>query len=104
LVWWHWLGALVAMALAGSVAVAAQRPGRARDVSAWLGVVGFYLVLVGMFGSWAIGALEKGQSLRTTAFGLLAALFSIGLVVALFKTGRAARRSGAGAPDAGATH
>ncbi|MEB2344176.1 MAG: hypothetical protein OZ948_05500 [Deltaproteobacteria bacterium] len=103
MLWWHWLAALIAVALAGSIAVAAQGPGRARDVTAWAGVVGFYTVLAGMFGDWTRGALASG-SRAAIGFGLLAALFAIGWIVALFKTLGAARRSAAGAADAGATH
>lgn len=104
MVWWLWLSVLLAVALAGSLAVAAQRPGRARDVTAWLGVVGFYAVLVGMFGDWARGALAAGSTAGAVAFGGLTALFSLGLGVALFKTARALRGSRSGGDDAGATH
>jgi len=102
-VWWSWLVLLVSAALAGAVAVALQRPGRARDVTAWVGTVGFYVVLVAMFGGWAREALADGARGRWIGLGLLAALFAIGLVVALFKTVAAARRRG-GPGESGATH
>lgn len=102
MVWWIWLVLLVSVALAGSLAVALQGPGRGRNVTAWLGAVGFYVVLIGMFGGWALAALDRGSRAGTIGFGFLAAMFSIGLVVALFKTAAALRSSGPG--DASATH
>jgi hypothetical protein len=101
-VWWMWLALLVGVALLGSIAVAVQRPGRARDLTAWLGAVGFYVVLVAMFGDWARAALASGAKGPLIGLGFLFAMFSIGLVVALFKTASALRRRGSG--DASATH
>jgi hypothetical protein len=100
--WWTWLVALVSVALVGSIAVAVQRPGRARNVTAWLGAVGFYVPLVGMFGSWARASFEGGSWGGRIGFGFLAAMFSIGLVIAVFKTIGAARSRGP--TEAGATH
>jgi hypothetical protein len=102
-VWWAWLLVLVGVASVGSVAVAAQRPGRARDATAWLGVVGFYVALVGMFGGWARDALAGGSRAGGIALAVLAALFSIGLVVALSRT-VSVLRGGGGSGDPGATH
>lgn len=102
MVWWTWLILLAAVAGAGALAVAAQRPGRGRDVTAWLGAIGFYGVLIGMFGSWTLAALERGSRAGLLGFGLLTAVFSIGLLVALSRTAAALRRSGPG--DASATH
>jgi hypothetical protein len=101
-VWWAWLAMLVGVALVGAVAVAVQRPGRARDVTAWLAVVGFYGVLVGMFGDWARAALARGSTGALIGLGFLFALFSIGLLVSLFKTAGAVRARGS--RDASATH
>jgi len=101
-VWWVWLALLVGVALVGSIAVAVQRAGRARDVTAWLGAVGFYVVLVGMFGDWARGALASGSTAALIGLGFLFAMFSIGLLVALFKTASALRSGGSG--EASATH
>jgi hypothetical protein len=101
-VWWAWLVLLVSVALVGSVAVAAQGPGRGRSVTAWLGAVGFYVVLIGMFGGWTLAALDRGSRAGLLGFGFLTAMFSIGLVVALFKTAAALRSGGAG--EASATH
>ena len=100
--WWTWLVALVAVAVVGSIAVAVQRPGRGRRVTAWLGAVGFYVPLVAMFGSWARDAFAGGSWGGRIGFGFLATMFSIGLVIALFKTLAALRSDGA--QDAGATH
>lgn len=100
--WWTWLVALMAVAVVGSVAVAVQKPGRARDVTAWLGAVGFYVPLVGMFGTWTRESLASGSWAGRIGFGFLAVMFSIGLVVALFKTIAATRHHGAG--EASATH
>jgi hypothetical protein len=102
MVWWAWLALLVSVALAGSLAVAVQRPGRARDVTAWLATVGFYLVLIGMFGDWLRGALASGSWGGRIGFGFLVTFFSIGVVVALWKTAGALRGRGPG--ETGATH
>ena len=102
MVWWAWLALLVSVAFACSAAVALQRPGRGRDVTAWLGAVSFYVVLVGMFGSWARDAFADGSRGALVGLGFLAAVFSIGLVVAVFKTAGALRtRAG---QDVSATH
>lgn len=102
MVWWMWLVLLVAVALVGSLAVAVQRPGRGRNVTAWLGAIGFYVVLIGMFGGWTLAALDRGSRAGLLGFGFLTAMFSIGLVVALYKTAAALRRGGPG--EASATH
>ncbi|HSJ95921.1 MAG TPA: hypothetical protein VLC53_02545 [Myxococcota bacterium] len=98
--WWVWLALLVMAALVGATAVAVQRPGRARDVTAWLGAVAFYVVLIAMFGDWARASLASGSRMGTIAFGTLAALFSIGLVIALVKTAGALRGRGPGQESA----
>lgn len=102
MIWWMWLVLLVAVALAGSLAVAVQRPGRGRNVTAWLGAIGFYAVLIGMFGGWTLAALERGSRAGLVGFGFLTAMFSIGLLVALYKTAVTLRGSGPG--DTSATH
>jgi hypothetical protein len=102
LVWWAWLALLVAVALSGAIAVAVQRSGRARGVSAWLGAVAFYAVLVGMFGDFWRAALAEGSTRGKIGFGFLTGFFTIGLLVALVRTAAAARDRAPG--DAGATH
>jgi hypothetical protein len=100
-VWWVWPALLVAVAFVGALAVAPQRPGRARNATAWIATVAFYAVLVGMFWDFTLDAIASGSKARY-ALGFLAALFSIGLPVALFKAGLSFRSGGAG-PE-GATH
>jgi len=100
--WWMWLASLIGVALLGSLAVAVQRPGRGRTVTSWLGAVAFYVVLVGMFGSWVHGALARGAKGPLVGLGFLLAIFSLGLLVALYKTFAAARGRGPG--ESGATH
>lgn len=102
MIWWAWLVLLVSVALVGAISVAVQKPGRARDVTAWVGAVAFYVVLIGMFGGWTLAALERGSRGAAAGLGLLTALFSIGLSVALARTAGALRRSASG--DASATH
>jgi len=101
--WWTWPLALVTVAAVGTVAVAVQKPGRVRTVTAWLAAVGLYVVLAGMFGTWARESLAGGSWAGRLGFGFLAVMFSIGLVIAVFKTIAAARGRGAGG-EAGATH
>jgi hypothetical protein len=96
------MASLVAIALLGSLVVAFQRPGKGRDVSARLAALGFYLVLFGFFGSSARAALESHSTRGLVAFGLLSAVFGIGLVVSLVKTVAAIRGRSSG--DVSATH
>jgi hypothetical protein len=96
------MGSLVAVALLGSIAVALQRPGKARDVSARLAALGFYLVLVGFFGTQALAAHATASTRGLVAFGFLTAFFGIGLALSVVKTVGAIR--GRSSDDVSATN
>ena len=99
---WMWMASLIAIALLGSLVVAFQRPGKARDVSARFASFGFYLVLFGFFGTNTREALANHSTRGLVAFGFLSAVFGIGLVLSLVKTVAAIRGRSSG--DASATH
>lgn len=99
---WIWMVSLIAIALAGSLVVMFQRPGKGRDVSARVAALGFYLVLFGFFATNARAALSSHSTRALVAFGFFAAVFGVGLVVSLVKTVAAIRGRGSG--DVSATH
>ena len=99
---WVWMGSLVAIALLGSIAVALQRPGKARDVTARLAAVCFYVVLVGFFCDRTLAARGSDSSRGLFAFGFLTAFFGIGLALSIVKTVGAIRGRSSG--DVSATN
>jgi hypothetical protein len=100
--WWAWIAIFAGVALLGSIGVAAQRPGRGRDATAWIGAITFYVVLVSFFATLTRGALAKDSTAGIVGFGFLVTFFSIGLVLAVVKLITFLR--GGTARDTSATH
>ena len=99
---WIWMGSLVAVALLGSIAVSLQRPGKARDVSARVAALCFYVVLVGFFASQTLAAHASASRRGLVAFGFLTVFFGMGLALSLVKTVGAIRGRSSG--DVSATN
>jgi hypothetical protein len=96
------LGLFVAVPLLGSLLVALLRPGPAREVSARIATAAFYVLLFAFFAERTRVALAEGSTAGLIAFGFLAAIFGIGLVLAVVKAIGALR--GRTSSDAAATH
>jgi len=64
-------------------------PGSARDRLVWLGVVAMYASGVSFFWMLLRDALDEGGALSRGVFGFLAALFSAGLLLSLWRAVRA---------------
>lgn len=98
---WIGLVAAVGVGLAWLV-VSFQREGRPRNVAAWLAATGLYVVLLCFFVNLLRGALAKGSTGGAVGFGLLVAIFGIGLVLSAARTVGALR--GRSAHDVSATN
>ena len=62
----------------------------------WLGATAMYVALLALFLNLVSTAREAGNVLALVAFGFLAVLFGIGLVVSLVNTVRSRQRVGKG--------
>ncbi len=82
--------------------VSFSEPGSRRDVLEWLGATAMYLALLALFVNLTNAAREADITLALLAFGFLAVLFGIGLVVSLVKTVRS--RRGLGKEQSSATN
>ncbi len=80
--------------------VSFSEPGPRRDVLEWLGATAMYVVLLALFLNLVATARETGNVLALVAFGFLAAVFGIGLVVSLVNTVRAGQGVGKGQSSA----
>ena len=76
--------------------VSFSEPGPRRDVLEWLGATAMYVALLALFLNLVSTAREAGNVLALVAFGFLAVLFGIGLVVSLVNTVRSRQRVGKG--------
>ncbi len=74
--------------------VSFSEPGPRRDVLEWLGATAMYVALLALFLNLISTAREAGNTLALLAFGFLAVLFGIGLVVSLVNTLRSRRGPG----------
>jgi hypothetical protein len=95
-----WIGvAAVAVVVIGWLVVSFQRPGPSRDLVARVGSIGLYVALLCFFVSLTRRALERDSTAGLIGFGFLAAMFAIGLVVAVARTigSRRGRRDDVGA-------
>ncbi len=82
--------------------VSFSEPGPRRDVLEWLGATAMYVALLALFLNLISTAREAGNILALVAFGFLAVLFGIGLVVSLVNTVRS--RQGLGKGQSSATN
>ncbi len=76
--------------------VSFSEPGPRRDVLEWLGATAMYVALLALFLNLISTAREAGNTLALLAFGFLAVLFGIGLVVSLVNTVRSRKGLGKG--------
>jgi uncharacterized membrane protein len=95
------IGAAVVVAL-GWLIVSFRRPGPGRDRTAWIAAVALYVALLSFFVNLTRRAWERDSNAAIVAFGFLATLFGIGLVLALTKTIAAFR--GRVSQDTSTTH
>ncbi len=80
--------------------VSFSEPGPRRDVLEWLGATAMYVALLALFLNLVSTAREAGNTLALLAFGFLAVLFGIGLVVSLVNTVRSRKGLGKGQSSA----
>ena len=80
--------------------VSFSEPGPRRDVLEWLGATAMYVALLALFLNLISTAREAGNILALVAFGFLAVLFGIGLVVSLVNTVCSRRGLGKGQSSA----
>jgi len=98
-----WIGAAaVALVVIAWLAASFQGPGRSRTTTAWVGAIGLYVALLSLFAHLLRPSLANDSTAGLVGFGFLATMFSLGLLVAIWKTFAALRGGRAG--DAGATH
>lgn len=96
------IGAAAVVAIAW-LAVSFMRPGANRRRIEWLGATALYVALLSLFVNLVRRSIASDNEVGIFAFGFLATTFSIGLVIASFKTIAALRNSSAAKGD-GATH
>ncbi len=82
--------------------VSFNEPGPRRDVLEWLGATAMYVALLALLLNLISTAREAGNTLALLAFGFLAVVFGIGLVVSLVNTVRS--RQGLGKGQSSATN
>lgn len=83
--------------VAGWLVLSFGRQGPRRSLVAWVGTSALYVALLSLFVHLVMQARESGSIVGLAAFGFLAAFFTAGLVLALWKTVGVARgRSGSG--------
>ena len=80
--------------------VSFSEPGPRRDVLEWLGATAMYVALLALFLNLVRTAREAGNVLALVAFGFLAVLFGIGLIVSLVNTVRSRQGPGKGQSSA----
>jgi hypothetical protein len=82
--------------------VSFSEPGPRRDVLEWLGACAMYTALLALFFTLSNAARESDNTLALVAFGFLALVFGIGLIVSLVSTLRS--RRGLGKSQSSATN
>ena len=97
------IGAAAVVTIAWLV-VSFQQPTAQRRKIEWIGATALYVALLSLFANLIRRSIESGNTIGVVAFGFLAAMFAIGLVVASVRTIGALRGRGNAAKDAGATH
>jgi hypothetical protein len=95
------IGAAVVVAIAWLVVSFLQPTAQRRKVE-WLGATALYVALLSLFVNLIRRSIESGNTVGIVAFGFLAGMFAIGLVIASAKTIGALRGRGSAAD--GATH
>jgi protein-S-isoprenylcysteine O-methyltransferase Ste14 len=85
--WIAWTGcAALAVVVVGWLVVSFSRPGPRRERVEWLAACGLYVALLMLFVHLVQKALASGSTLALLAFGFLALLFALGLLVCLAYT------------------
>lgn len=85
------------------LAVSFLAPSPRRRVIEWLAATAMYVALLAFFGRQLHTAIAGEAWIRTFAFGLLVAVFAIGLGISSARTIRALA-GGSGGGESGATH
>ncbi len=81
---WIAIGAVGFVALMWLI-VSFSSPGRGRSICEWLGATGMFVALSCFFANLFLRSQEAGSLAGLIAFGFLGTIFSIGLLVSLFK-------------------
>ena len=85
--WIAWTGcAGLAVVVIGWLVVSFSRPGARRERMEWVAACGLYTTLLMLFVHLVQKALASESTLALVAFGFLAVLFAIGLLVCLAYT------------------
>jgi len=96
------LGAVAVVAIAW-LAVSFLGPTAQRRKIEWLGATALYVALLGLFVNLVRRSIADDNQVGVIAFGFLAGMFAIGLVISSLKTLAALRGSSAG-KQSSATH
>lgn len=96
------LGAVAVVAI-GWLAVSFLGPTAQRRKIEWLAATALYVALLGLFLNLVRRSIADDNQVGVIAFGFLAGMFAIGLVISSLKTLAALRGSGAGKRSS-ATH
>lgn len=96
------IGAAAVVAIAWLV-VSFLEPSAQRRRIEWVGTTALYVALLSLFANLIRRSIESGNKIGMIAFGMLAGMFAIGLVIASLRTLAALRGSG-GAKADDATH
>ena len=85
--WIGWMGcAGLAVVVVGWLVVSFSRPGPRRERVEWVAACGLYVTLLMLFAHLVQKALASDSTLALVAFGFLAVIFAIGLLVCLAYT------------------
>jgi len=85
--WIGWTGcAGLAVVVVGWLVVSFSRPGPRRERVEWIAACGLYVTLLMLFVHLVEKALASDSTLALVAFGILAVLFAVGLLVCLVYT------------------
>ncbi len=72
--------------------VSFSEPGPRRDALEWLGATAMYVALLALFLNLTNAAREADNTLALVAFGFLAVVFGLGMLVSLVNTVRSVHR------------
>jgi hypothetical protein len=82
-----WIGVAAAAVVALAwLAVSFLRSARPRGIAAWIGADALYVVLFSFFVNLLLRAHAEGRTAGLVGFGILVAVFGLGLLVSLAKT------------------